>query len=91
MLKVRVAKQFKKNYKQAQKRGFNMLLLDNIIIQLANEKPLDAKHKDHALKGTLKDYRECHVTPDWLLMYKIEKTILTLTLIDTGSHANLFG
>ena len=91
MLKVRVAKQFKKNYKQAQKRGFNMLLLDNIIIQLANEKPLDAKHKDHALKGKLKDYRECHVTPDWLLMYKIEKTILTLTLIDTGSHANLFG
>jgi len=68
-----------------------MLLLDNIIIQLANEKPLDAKHKDHALKGKLKDYRECHVTPDWLLMYKIEKTILTLTLIDTGSHANLFG
>ena len=91
MLEVRVAKKFKKNYKLAQKRGFDISLIDNVIRALANEESLEPVYQDHQLKGKLRDYRECHITPDWLLVYKIEKKILTLTLINTGSHADLFG
>ncbi len=52
--------------------------------------PLEVKNKDHALLGKYKGYRECHIQPDWLLIYLIEDDILTLTLIDTGTHADLF-
>ena len=55
-----------------------------------NKIPLEAKNRDYALVGNYKDYRECHIQSDWLLLYLIEDDVLTLTLIDTGTHADLF-
>ena len=72
------------------KRGLDINLLDDVIDQLRQGIPLDAKYRDHELSGNFAGYRECHVKPDWLLMYLIENDILTLTLIDTGSHSDLF-
>ena len=81
---------FKKNYKLAQKRGLDISLLKDIVIKLANGIPLEAKYKDHPLGGNYRSFRECHIQPDWLLIYLIEDDILTLTLVDTGTHADLF-
>jgi len=65
-------------------------LLKDIILKLGNGIPLDEKYKDHELKGDWDGFRECHIQPDWLLIYLVEDDILTLTLVDTGSHADLF-
>ena len=65
-------------------------MLDNIVFQLANGMPLDTKHNDHKLYGKYNDCRECHIEPDWLLIYKIEDDKLILTLTNTGSHSDLF-
>lgn len=81
---------FKRSLKIAKKRGLNIDLLDSIVEKLLHGIPLEAKYKDHALVGNYKGYRECHIQPDWLLIYLIENDILTLTLIDTGTHADLF-
>lgn len=81
---------FKKGLKLAKKRGLDISLLEDIVERLLNQIPLEARNRDHALSGNYKDYRECHIQPDWLLIYLIEDDVLTLTLIDTGSHADLF-
>lgn len=73
------------------KRGIDLSLLDEVIDHLRQGIPLDPKYKDHILKGEFKGFHECHIKPDWLLIYLIEDDILTLTLINTGSHADLFG
>lgn len=83
--------QFKKDYKLAMKRGLNMELLDDVIRILASGEPLPAKYSDHALTGNWKGYRECHIQPNWLLIYRIENDVLVLTLQRTGSHSDLFG
>lgn len=75
----------------AAKRGLDISLLENVVEKLKNRIPLEEKHKDHQLKGKMSKYRECHIQPDWLLVYLIEEDILVLTLIDTGTHADLFG
>ncbi|MCL2103867.1 MAG: type II toxin-antitoxin system YafQ family toxin [Kiritimatiellaeota bacterium] len=80
---------FKKEYKLMQRRGMDMELLHRVIEQLAQGKPLSEKHRDHALTGNFAGTRECHVKPDWLLVYQIEKSILVLTLIRTGTHSDL--
>lgn len=72
------------------KRGLNIELLDSIVEKLLLGIPLEEKYRDHSLSGNYKGYRECHIQPDWLLIYLIENDILTLTLIDTGTHADLF-
>ena len=82
---------FKKDYKNAQSKGYMMVLLDDVIIALAEGKQLDPKYKDHSLKGNLKGYRECHIKPDWLLIYTKNETDLILTLCQTGTHSELFG
>ena len=82
--------QFKKSLKLAKKRGLDISLLDSIVERLLHSIPLDEKHRDHELKGKLSGFRECHIQPDWLLIYLIEDDILTLTLVDTGTHADLF-
>ena len=87
---IKRTKQFKKDYKLAKNRGFNMALIDNLINMLANGEPLAQKYKDHALIGNYKGYRECHVTPDWLLIYRVDNNELILTLTHTGSHSDLF-
>jgi len=81
---------FKKDYKAAIKRGYDITLLLAVIEMLANDIPLPEKHKDHILKGKYAGYRECHITPDWLLIYKIEENQLILALTRTGSHSDLF-
>ena len=72
------------------KRGLDIKLLDNIVYKLSRGEKLDKKYKDHILKGKFKGFHECHIQPDWLLIYKIQDDILILTLVDTGSHADLF-
>ena len=92
MLKLEFTGQFKKDYKLAVKRGCNPNDLQKVISLLCNEQPLPEKFRDHALtnSGFYKDMRECHIQPDWLLIYKIQKDILILKLIRTGSHSDLF-
>ena len=81
---------FEKDLKRAYKRGYNIALLTEIIKKLANGETLPEKNHDHALKGEYKNYRECHVTPDWLLLYEIVDAELILHLIRTGTHSDLF-
>ena len=83
--------QFKKDYKLAMKRSLNIDLLDNIIRKLASGEQLPEKNKDHALTGNWVGHRECHIQPDWLLVYRIEDDLLILTLSRTGMHSDLFG
>lgn len=92
MLRPEFTGQFKKDYKLAMKRGCNPNKLREVITMLVNEQPLPEKCKDHALTNSrnYKNMRECHIEPDWLLVYKIEKEILLLKLIRTGSHSDLF-
>lgn len=73
-----------------EKRGADLSLLDEVINTLHQGKALDKKYKDHMLVGNYTGYRECHIEPDWLLIYLIEDDILTLTLVDTGTHSDLF-
>ncbi len=72
------------------KRGLDLSLLDDVVDTLLQGKQLDEKYRDHELSGKLKGFRECHVKPDWLLVYLIENDILTLTLVDTGTHSDIF-
>ena len=81
---------FKKSLKLAKKRGLDLKLLDKVITMLQNDIPLEEKYRDHELKGKYQGFRECHIQPDWLLIYLNEKDVLTLTLVDTGTHADLF-
>jgi len=83
--------QFKKDYKLAMKRGLEIELLDEIIRLLAGGEQLPEKNRDHALTGNWAGHRECHIQSNWLLVYRIEKDILVLTLTRTGSHSDLFG
>ena len=83
--------QFKKDYKLAMKRGLDISLLDDVIRQLAEGKSLQPKYKDHNLSGNWAGYKECHIKPDWLLIYLVDNNELVLTLIRTGSHSDLLG
>lgn len=83
--------QFKKDYKLSIKRGLNIELLDNVIRILAKGNTLPAEYKDHHLSGNWKGHRECHIQPDWLLIYRIAGDTLILTLSRTGTHGDLFG
>ena len=87
---IRFTAQFKKGYKLAAKRGFNLSLLEDIISLLAAGHPLPERNRDHALSGNWSGHHECHIQPDWLLLYIIEKDTLVLTLTHTGTHSDLF-
>lgn len=89
LLTVKFTTTYKRDYKKMKKRGLNLALLDSVVDALRHGKKLDEKYHDHELKGQLKGFRECHIQPDWLLIYLIEDDILTLTLVDTGSHSDL--
>jgi len=88
---VKFTTAFKKRYKLIGKRGFDLSLLNAVIEILRQGKTLDAKYHDHSLSGNYAGFRECHIKPDWLLIYKIEQDILVLTMVDTGTHSELFG
>ena len=82
--------QYLKDLKQARRRQLDESKLNDIILLLMNDKGLPAKNKDHALKGNYKGCRECHITPDWLLIYKRDEGRLILALVRNGSHSDLF-
>ena len=90
MYTVKFTTAFKKSYKLMKKRGLDMTALERVIDTLRQGKPLAEKHRDHALAGKFTGFRECHIAPDWLLIYLIDHGVLTLTLVDTGTHADLF-
>lgn len=91
MLKLVTTSAFRKDYKRAKKRGYNMSLLENVLNDLLEEKTLDKRYLDHPLTGKYSGFRECHILPDWLLIYTINKSRLILTASRTGSHSDLFG
>ena len=91
MYEVKPTSRFRRDLKYIERRGYDLRLLIAIIQTLALGQPLAEKHKDHALSGVWSKYRECHITPDWLLIYKVEHDILVLTLTRTGTHSDLFG
>ena len=90
MYAVKFTTAYKKSYKLMKKRGLDLSLLDNVVDMLRQGRQLEAKYRDHELSGKLKGFRECHIKSDWLLLYLIENDILTLTLVDTGTHADIF-
>ena len=92
MTKYRIERtsRFKKDYKLIQKRGYDMRLLQEVVAILAKGEPLPEKYLDHPLKGNYKGCRECHITPDWLLVDEVFDNTLTLYLTRTGTHSDLF-
>ncbi len=90
MLDILPSNQFKKDLKLAIKRNYNVDLLHEIINLLQAQKPLPDKNKDHALTGEYKGFRECHIQPDWLLIYRVDGDELILILSRTGTHSDLF-
>lgn len=90
MYKIRPSAKFQKDLKRIQKRGYDITLLKDILNLLVNGKVLPIKYKDHNLSGNFKGCRECHITPDWLLIYEISENELILYLTRTGTHSDLF-
>jgi mRNA interferase YafQ len=90
MYDITYSTKFKRDYKLAVKRHWDVDLLRIVITQLANDKLLAPKHKDHRLQGKFADCRECHIKPDWLLIYRINEDANTLELVATGTHSDLF-
>ena len=90
MLKIRYHASFRKDYKRIAKRGYDIKLLEDIVNKLANGEQLPEKNRDHNLIGEYEGCRECHITPDWLLIYEIDNGELILYLTRTGTHSDLF-
>ena len=90
MLDLVYTSQFKKDYKLAQKRHVDIDELFKVISMLQKQEPLPDEKRDHSLVGNYKDYRECHVRPDLLLIYKIKKEELELLLFRIGTHSDLY-
>ena len=90
MYKVYSTNTFKKDIIKAKKSGLNINELNSVIKSIANNEILDTKYKDHALKGNWIGYRECHIRPDWILVYRIVNEKLLLVLQRTGTHSELF-
>lgn len=90
MYDIRPTTKFQKDLKLAKKRGFDLSLLTEILKKLATGQTLPVKNKDHPLLGNYAGCRECHIAPDWLLIYEVDGNSLILYLIRTGSHSDLF-
>ena len=90
MLSIVISNQFKKDLKLAKKRGLKINHLKEVIDTLANRETLNEKYRDHNLSGEYSGFRECHIEPDWLLIYRVEDRELELFLFRTGSHPDLF-
>ena len=90
MLSLVTTGQFRKDYKRMKKRGCDLSQLEAVIDTLLAEQPLDIQHRDHDLSGSYIGFRECHILPDWLLIYSVDQGKLILTAARTGSHSDLF-
>jgi len=89
MMELKTTTQFRKDYKRCLKRGLNTKLLQEVIDTLLAGKSLEEKYRDHALAGRYVGFRECHIQPDWLLIYRIDNDMLILTAARTGTHGDL--
>lgn len=89
-LNVILSNRFKKDLKLAKKRGYDLDLLDEVVTALATSQVLDEKYRDHSLSGDYAGFRECHIQPDWLLVYRIDYEGIFLLLSRTGTHSDLF-
>lgn len=87
---IKPTTRFQRDLKRIQKRGYDINLLKEIIKKLSNGEQLSPKNKDHSLSGNYENCRECHITPDWLLVYQIYEEELYLYLTRTGTHSDLF-
>ncbi len=90
MLEVVLSTRFKRDLKTASKRGYNLELLNDVVDKLASRQQLPDKNRDHELSGDYAGFRECHVAPDWLLVYRVVEEDLILYLMRTGTHSDLF-
>lgn len=90
MLKINYSAKFRKDYKTILKRGYDIKLLEKVLTLLVEEKALPIRYHDHALSCDYSGHRECHITSDWLLIYKIQKNVSLLSLTRTGTHSDLF-
>lgn len=90
MIDIVMSNHFKKDLKLAKKRGFDMKLLDEVVTTLAFGNKLPSHYTQHDLLGNYVGFKECHIKPDWLLIYKIENSQLELFLFRTGTRADLF-
>ncbi len=90
MLKIALSNCFKKDLKLAARRGYNLDLLDQVVETLARGEPLPEKNRDHLLSGDYAGFRECHIQPDWRLVYRIDEGALFLFWSCTGIHSDLF-
>lgn len=90
MLTIKYHTLFKKDFKRIKKLGYDISRLEKIVELLANEVPLPEQFKDHNLSGNYNGFRECHIAPDWLLIYQVNNNELVLVLSRTGSHSDLF-
>lgn len=90
MLEIVLSNRFKKDLKMAKKRGYNLDLLNDVVEKLAMQEPLPKKNRDHSLTGDFIGFRECHIQPDWLLVYLVNDEELILFLTRTGTHSDLF-
>ena len=89
MFDIVASNQFKKDLKLAKKRGYNIEHLRTVVRTLANGEMLEAKYRDHIMTGDYIGFRECHIEPDWLLVYRIRRDVLELYLSRTGTHSDL--
>lgn len=90
MLKIVMSKRFERDLKSAKKRQLDLSLLSRVINLLAAQQPLPSACRDHFLSGKYADFKECHIKPDWLLIYSVDGKKLCLFLFRTGSHSDLF-
>ena len=90
LLELKKTSQFSKDLKCMVKRNLDIDLLDEVILMLREQKQLEPKHRDHELSGNYTGFRECHIQPDWLLIYMIDGNNLILTASRTGTHSDLF-
>jgi mRNA interferase YafQ len=92
MLKPRYSGQFKKDIKKIKKSGVkDVEKLKTVVRKLMEGQPLESRYQDHPLTGNLKGHRDCHIEPDWILLYRINKDAQEIIFVRTGSHSDLFG
>jgi mRNA interferase YafQ len=91
VLRFKTTKQFEGDYKLMVKRGKDIKKLKIIMQQLVSQQPLESIYRDHSLTGNLRGHRDCHIEPDWILIYQIDRDLQEITFVRTGSHADLFG
>lgn len=89
MMRLFPTAKFRRDYKRCKRRGYDMQLLKDVLDTLQNGEPLDIKYRDHQLSGKYSKFRECHIQPDWLLIYHVNGDALVLTASRTGTHSDL--